>query len=221
MITNREWPEPDPRDAMGLVALDRDLSPGRVISAYQAGVFPWPSGEEDAPIPWVSPPRRAVLDFADLSVPRSLRQAQRRLERLRFTLDGAFDRVIHACATVTRGGQGGTWITSEMQACYRDVHRLRMAHSVEAWDGTELVAGLYGVTAAGFFSGESMFHRIPDASKLCVLHLVEHLKARGETWLDIQQLTPHFARLGAREITRRVFLERLAAARTSGRVLFP
>jgi len=206
---------------MGLVALDRELSAERVISAYQAGVFPWPSGEEGALIPWVSPQRRAVLDFADLSVPRSLRQAQRRLERLRFTIDAAFDRVLHACATAPRAGQDGTWITGQMQACYREVHRLGAAHSVEAWDGPELVAGLYGVTCAGVFSGESMFHRIPDASKLCVLHLVEHLRTRGGTWLDIQQLTPHFARLGAHEIGRASFLQRLAAARDSGRVLFP
>ena len=104
---------------------------------------------------------------------------------------------------------------------YKKVHRLGLAHSVEAWDGTELAAGLYGVSAGGVFCGESMFHRIGDASKLCVLQLVAHLAQQGATWLDIQQLTPHFERLGAREITRGEFLRMLALEQASGRVLFP
>jgi leucyl/phenylalanyl-tRNA--protein transferase len=219
-MPNHEWPEPRPGDEMGLVALDWELSAERVISAYRSGVFPWPGGEGE-PIPWVSPPRRAVLDFAELKVSRTLKQAQRKLGSLRFTIDAAFDRVIQACARAPRPEQGGTWITSRMEACYQEVHRRGAAHSVEAWQGTELVAGLYGVTAAGIFSGESMFHRIPDASKLCVLHLVQHLSARGATWLDIQQLTPHFARLGAREISRGQFLQRLALASDARISLFP
>jgi leucyl/phenylalanyl-tRNA--protein transferase len=93
-------------------------------------------------------------------------------------------------------------------------------HSVELWDGTELIGGLYGVTAGGVFTGESMFHRRSDTSKLCVLHLIEHLGARGATWIDIQQLTPHFARLGAREISRDEFLRRLRAEQREQRCLF-
>ncbi len=108
-----------------------------------------------------------------------------------------------------------------MVGAYVELHRQGHAHSVEAWEGDTLVGGLYGVTAGGAFAGESMFHRVNDASKLCVLHLIGHLRTRGATWIDIQQLTPHFARLGAREISRQEFLEKLALERAAGRTLFP
>ena len=214
------WQAPHPEDELGLVALDRNLTPERVISAYRHGIFPWPESAR-LPIPWVCPARRAVLDFADLHIPKNLRKSRRRLSELRFTADQAFPDVIEACAKSARPGQRGTWITPAMQATYVEVHRRGQAHSIEAWLGTDLVAGLYGITAAGVFTGESMFHRIDDASKLCVLHLIEHLSARGSTWMDIQQLTPHFEVLGAREIPRDEFLERLSRERPAQRVLFP
>ena len=220
-MTDPEWPSPDPADDLGLVALDFNLTPERIISAYRQGIFPWPDGGPHHPIPWVCPPRRAILEFDELHVPRNLRKAQRALARLHFTIDRAFEGVIRACAVAPRPGQGGTWIIPAMVAAYIEVHRRGHAHSVEAWDGDALVGGLYGVSAAGVFTGESMFHQIDHASKLCVLHLVEHLRARGSTWVDIQQLTPHFALLGAREIPRAEFLEKLAAERRAGRVLFP
>jgi leucyl/phenylalanyl-tRNA--protein transferase len=216
-----EWPPPDPTDEFGLVALDFDLTPERVISAYRHGIFPWPEGSLLHPIPWVCPPRRAVLEFDRLHLPRSLRKAQRRLAALRFTIDRAFPAVIHACAAADRPGQGGTWIIPPMIATYIEVHRRGHAHSIEAWNGDALVAGLYGVSAGGVFAGESMFHRIDDASKLCVLHLVSQLSARGATWFDVQQLTPHLAVLGAREIARADFIARLAAEQRQTRPLFP
>ncbi len=107
-----------------------------------------------------------------------------------------------------------------MQRAYLDLHGQGHAHSVEAWRADQLVAGLYGVSAGGVFAGESMFHLIDYGSKLCVLHLIEHLRARGATWIDIQQLTPHFAVLGAREISREEFLVRLAHEQAAGRRLF-
>lgn len=220
-MTCFEWPAPDPHDDMGLVALDFELTPERVISAYSHGIFPWPSSLPGRKIPWVCPRRRAVLEFNALHIPHGLRKAQRRLNRLTFTISHAFDAVISACADAGRAGQRGTWIIPRMVETYQHVHRLGFAQSVEAWDGTELVGGLYGVTAGGVFCGESMFHRIDDASKLCVLHLVEVLQRQGATWLDIQQLTPHFQRMGAREISRDEFLARLAREQASGRVLFP
>lgn len=214
------WPAPQPDDDLGLVALDYNLTPERVIAAYRRGIFPWPDSAPFSPIPWVCPPRRAVLEFAALHVPKNLRKARRTLAHLRFTTDGAFERVIRACSVAARPGQRGTWITPAMVATYVEVHRRGHAHSVEVWDGDELVGGLYGVTAGGVFTGESMFHRISDASKLCVLHLVEYLQARGATWIDIQQLTPHFALLGAREIPRAEFLAWLAAGQRRGLELF-
>ncbi|MDO8540253.1 MAG: leucyl/phenylalanyl-tRNA--protein transferase [Opitutaceae bacterium] len=215
------WSAPDPRDELGLVALDYNLTAERIISAYRHGIFPWPDSTPFSPIPWVCPPRRAILEFDTLHVPRNLRRSARALARLHFSIDRDFAGVIRTCAASPRAGQRGTWITPPMIAAYIEVHRRGLAHSVEAWDGDVMVGGLYGVTAGGVFTGESMFHRITDVSKLCVLHLVEHLRARGATWLDIQQLTPHFSLLGAREIPREEFLRRLADEQHTNRVLFP
>jgi leucyl/phenylalanyl-tRNA--protein transferase len=216
-----EWPSPDPADDLGLVALDYNLSADRLISAYRHGIFPWPDSGPFSPIPWVCPPRRAILEFAALHIPRSLRQAQRALTTLRFSINEAFGAVIHACAAARRPGQAGTWITPPMASAYTELHRLGHAHSIELWQGSALVGGLYGVTSGGVFTGESMFHHIDNASKFCVLHLIEHLRARGATWIDIQQLTPHFAALGAREISRAEFLGRLAVEQRRGPRLFP
>lgn len=215
------WPEPDPHDELGVVALDYNLTAERVISAYRHGIFPWPDSSPFSPIPWVCPAHRAILEFDALHVPKNLRRSARALRRLRFTIDTNFAGVIRACAASQRRGQRGTWITPPMIAAYAEVHRRGYAHSVEAWDGDVMVGGLYGVTAGGVFAGESMFHHLSDVSKLCVLHLVEHLRSRGSTWLDIQQLTPHFALLGAREIPRAEFLKMLAEEQRANRKLFP
>jgi leucyl/phenylalanyl-tRNA---protein transferase len=121
---------------------------------------------------------------------------------------------------VPRPDQDGTWITGEMIAAYCDLHREGWAHSVEAWEGDELVGGIYGVDAGGAFAGESMFYTRPDASKLALLHLVEHLASRGLDWLDIQTMTPHMRALGARLVSRGEFLNRLKATQEQGLVLF-
>jgi leucyl/phenylalanyl-tRNA---protein transferase len=220
-MTGSEWPSPDPADEVGLVALDYNLSAERLVSAYRNGIFPWPDSSAFSPIPWVCPPRRAVLEFASLHIPRNLRKAQRTLGgALHFTIDAAFPAVIAACAAAVRPGQRGTWITPDMVSAYTELHQCGHAHSVEAWDSTTLVGGLYGVTAGGIFTGESMFHHVNEVSKLCVLHLVAHLHNRGSTWIDIQQLTPHFALLGAHEIDREEFLRRLRAEQRAKRILF-
>lgn len=221
MLPDFSWPTPNPADEIGLVALDYHLSPERLISAYRRGIFPWPDSGVFSPIPWVCPPRRAILEFDALHIPRNLRKAQRSAATLRFTIDHAFQAVIAGCAAAPRPGQSGTWITSAMVAAYTALHRLGHAHSVEFWNNDQLIGGLYGVTAGGVFTGESMFHQIDNASKLCVLHLIDHLRTRGARWIDIQQLTPHFALMGAREITRAEFLQRLAAEQRTARVLFP
>lgn len=213
------WAAPNPREELGLVALDFELTAERVISAYRHGIFPWPDGDPRHPVPWVCPRRRAILEFEALRIPRSLAKA-RRQTGLRFTIDHAFSEVIRACAAAPRPGQGGTWITPAMITTYTEVHRRGMAHSAEAWDGETLVAGLYGMDAGGVFAGESMFHRVDNGSKLCLLHLADHLRARGSPWMDIQQLTPHLETLGAREIPRAEFLRRLRDEQAAGRLLF-
>lgn len=207
------WREPDLKDEYGLVALDRVLTADRVIAAYRRGIFPWPSsGVANAAIPWVCPSRRAVLDFDRLHVPKSLAKSRRRLGQLRFTMNAAFADVIRAAAAAPRPGQDGTWITAAMIETYTEVHRRGYAHSVEAWDGGELMGGLYGVTAGGVFTGESMFTRATDISKLCVLWLIDRLRDKGATWIDVQVMTPHFEIMGAREIPREEYLVRLAGA---------
>jgi leucyl/phenylalanyl-tRNA--protein transferase len=201
-----------------IVAVGGDLDVATLVGAYRHGVFPWPV--ERLPLLWFSPRERAVLDFVELHVGRSLARARRR-SGLRFTIDGAFAGVIDGCASVPRPGQESTWITPPMRAAYVALHRAGVAHSVEAWRDDRLVAGVYGIDVDGAFAAESMFHRETDASKLVLLRLVEHLAARGLDWLDVQVMTPHLERLGARPIPRRAFLDRLARTRARGLTLFP
>jgi leucyl/phenylalanyl-tRNA--protein transferase len=214
------YPFPDPAwaDEDGLLAIGVPVTPINLREAYSRGIFPWPYSE-DEPVPWVSPGERAVLDFDRLHVPKTLRQARRRTTWL-FSIDRAFGPVMAACAAAHRPGQRGTWITAEMRLGYEALHREGGAHSVEVWDGSRLVGGLYGVDAGGVFTGESMFHLEPNASKLALLHLVDHLAARAVKWIDIQQLTPHFEALGARVVTREEFLERLRREQAARRKLF-
>ncbi len=200
-----------------IVASSDTVWPELLIDSYEHGIFPWPSGEED-PIPWCSPKKRALLFFNELRLPRSLEKA-RRNDTLTYSRDQAFDAVIAACAESPRPGQSGTWITESMLKAYRELHRMGRAHSVEAWRTAggekKLVGGIYGVDAGGAFSAESMFYREPNASKLALLHLIELLKEKGSEWLDIQQLTPHLEKLGAREVKRPDFLRRLSQAQAS------
>ena len=210
---------PDPRAAAyeGIVVLGGELNVANLLNAYRRGIFPWPI--DGWPLTWFCPEERAVLEFTDLHIPRSLRREQRRAP-FRFTIDQNFRAVITCCARVTRTGEQGTWITPQMLKAYCALHAAGHAHSVEAWAGEELVGGLYGVDAGGAFAGESMFHLRPNASKLALLHLIAPLQARGLDWLDVQVMTPHMAALGAKEIARDEFLAKLAAARKRGLRLF-
>jgi leucyl/phenylalanyl-tRNA--protein transferase len=201
-----------------IVAVGGDLNPATLVAAYGRGVFPWPS--EDLPLLWYCPRNRAILRFEKLHIGRGLARARRRTE-LRFTIDAAFPEVIAQCAARPRPDQDGTWITDEMVHAYESLHARGVAHSVEAWKGDQLVGGLYGVDSGGAFSGESMFYTEPDASRLALLHLIDHLRERGVEWLDCQVLTPHFERLGAEEVPRATFLKMLAASLERELELFP
>lgn len=211
------FPDPSTADEQGLVAIGGDLHPETLLLAYRSGIFPWPV--EDLPMLWFSPPQRALLQFDELHLSRSLRRALRQSSFV-LTFDRAFERVIRACADVPRPGQEGTWITPPMLKAYVGLHQLGIAHSVEAWNGSELVGGLYGVAVDGMFAAESMFYRLPNASKMALLHLVEHLRGCGLDWIDIQMMTPHMRRLGAVSIPRAQFLEKLAATRARRLRLF-
>ena len=210
---------PDPREASpeGIVALGGDLHPESLILAYQSGIFPWPIG--GYPLVWFSPDPRAMLRFDELHIPRRLARVQRQ-KPYQLTIDGDFGAVIRACARVHTERSDGTWILSEIIEAYTRLHHRGHAHSVEAWSGGRLVGGIYGVDAGGAFAAESMFYTAPNASKLALLHLLEHLKSRGLEWLDIQVMTPHMAGFGAREIPRDEFLKLLAGSRARGLKLF-
>jgi leucyl/phenylalanyl-tRNA--protein transferase len=200
-----------------IVGVGGDLEPATLLRAYRQGVFPWPAPR--LPLLWFCPTRRGVLLFDELHVGRSLARARRR-SPLRFTIDAAFPDVIRACAETPRPGQEDTWITPDIVRAYGRLHVLGHAHSVEAWRGAALVGGVYGVDVDGAFAAESMFHRESDASKLALLHLIEHLRGRGLGWLDIQVLTPLLERLGARAVSREDFLVRLACTRALRLALF-
>lgn len=206
------WGIPDPSaanaDAGGVVGFGADLKPATLVDAYRRGIFPWP--HPGVALPWFSPDPRAVLDLDGIRISRSLRQRLRRCG-WHTTVNAAFDRVVSCCASRPHGE--GTWIGDDMRRAYERLWRLGWVHSVEVWAGSELVGGLYGVAVGGCFTGESMFHRADDASKVALVDLVARWKEAGGAMIDIQLPTEHLARLGAVEWTRAQFLSRLAEVR--------
>jgi leucyl/phenylalanyl-tRNA--protein transferase len=208
------WLEPDDelppveralREPNGLLAAGGDLSPERLLDAYRRGVFPW-FGEDD-PLLWWSPDPRMVLFVREVHVSRSLRRVIRS-RRFRVTADVAFGEVIAGCGAPAVDRES-TWITPAMEKAYQRLASLGLAHSVEAWAGSELAGGLYGVAIGRMFYGESMFSRQRDASKVVLVHLGRQLERWGFELIDCQMSTPHLASLGAREIPRSQFVERL------------
>jgi leucyl/phenylalanyl-tRNA--protein transferase len=209
------FPPPGTADERGRVMVGGDLEPGTLLAAYRSGLFPMrqPSGE----LTWWSPHPRAILTVDALHVSDSLRRSRRRFE---ISVDTAFADVVDGCAV--RGPEEYYWITPEIRQAALRLHELGWAHSVEAWARptrdapAELAGGLYGVAVGGLFAGESMFHRRRDASKVALVALVELMRAddRGGAGrlIDVQWLTPHFASLGAAEVPREEYLERLQSA---------
>ena len=192
--------EPD-----GLLAAGGDLSPERLMAAYRRGIFPW--YEQGQPILWWSPDPRAVIPVDGLHISRSLRKKLRR-DDYRVSFDTAFAEVVRACAE-PRAGSNGTWITDEMQQAYIRLHLLGHAHSVEVWNAEdELIGGLYGVMLDRVFSGESMFSRASNGSKIAMVYLAEWLQMRGIEAIDCQLPNPHLMRMGAIEIPRDTFVTR-------------
>jgi len=185
----------------GLLAAGGDLSPERLINAYQNGIFPWFNEQE--PILWWSPDPRMVLFPEELKISRSLSKS---IKKNNYTIrtDHRFCDVMHACAA-PRKNQTGTWIHPEMIAAYTTLHEIGLAHSVETWINGELVGGLYGVALGKVFFGESMFSRSPDASKIAFVYLVKQLTQWNYVLIDCQVKTAHLASLGAREISRKEF----------------
>ena len=196
----------------GLLAIGGDLSTERLLEAYRHGIFPWYS--EGQPILWWSPDPRTVLFPQRLHVSRSLKRSLRP-GRFTVTFDQCFETVVRHCAGPrTQYPEGGTWITPAMLEAYAALHQKDHAHSVETWQGDQLVGGLYGVAIGGAFFAESMFTKVDDASKVALVCLVRQLHAWGFPIIDCQQSSPHVLRLGAEEIPRHVYIEHVARAVT-------
>ena len=182
-----------------------DLAPEKLLAAYSVGIFPM--ADDKGEVHWLAPDPRAVIELDAVKVPRSLRALRKRGE-FQLSVNCAFNEVIAACAD----RREGTWISDDIKGAYRVLHRLGFAHSVEAWRGEELAGGLYGMAIGGAFFGESMFHRVTDASKLALVYLIERMRRRGFALLDVQFLTEHLQRFGAVEIPRMEYERRLRRA---------
>jgi len=206
----RFFPPADAADPDGLLALGGMLAPEWLLDAYQHGIFPWPFTGDDGPMAWWSPDPRAIIELDGLHVSRRLRRTCRS-GRFEATCDRGFGEVIRGCA-MAAGRFGRTWITPRLIAAYTRLFELGHVHSVEVWHEGQLAGGTYGVAIGGVFAAESKFFRVRDASKVALVHLVAHLRSRGYQLLDVQQLTPHTARMGAVEIPRSRYLARLGEA---------
>lgn len=200
---------PNPRHASpeGLVAVGGNLEIQTLLAAYSSGIFPWP--QEDYPLLWFSPDPRGVLDFSEFHVPTSLKKWAKAHPHWQFTVNKAFLEVIKNCRLQKRPGQDGTWITAEMQNAYGKMFHAGHILSLECWEDSKLIGGIYGVLLNGVFSGESMFFKKNNASKMCFWKLVEYLKSQGHTWMDIQMTTSVTKAMGGKYISREDFLKRI------------
>jgi len=200
------FPDPNESDDEGLLAVGGDLSPARLLFAYEKGIFPWYSA--GVPPLWWSPNPRALMSRERLHVSRSLRRVLRS-DRFEVSIDRAFPEVIAACAT---NREGGTWILPEMLQAYVQLHRLGHAHSFEVWQGGELAGGLYGVRRGALFAAESMFHLATNASKVALAVSIDTLFVAGIRVFDVQFVTEHLASLGAYDVSRAKYLSQVAEA---------
>ena len=205
-LENNSLSFPDPRDANkeGIVAWGGDLNPSRLLRAYQNGIFPWYSQQD--PILWWSTNPRLIMELDDFRLRRSLKK---KLKKFEYRFDTQFQKVMYKCASIKRKDQNGTWINNQLIESFDILHNAGIAHSVESYQNDKLVGGLYGLVIGKVFCGESMFAEVSDASKAAYAVLVKHLKEWGYDFIDCQVPTDHLKSLGAKEVSRDYFLERL------------
>lgn len=199
-----QFPHPNSADEDGIVAFGGDLSPERLLLAYRSGIFPWYSRHD--PILWWSPDPRLIMNLEDFKFRKSLKK---RMKYFEVEFDTNFSEVIRRCGSKFRPGQEGSWIIPDVIEAYERLHHLGHAHSVEVYQNGHLVGGLYGVVVGAVFCGESMFTDVNDASKVGFATLVAHLKYWGYDFVDAQVPTQHLKSLGAIEVDRDTFLQRL------------
>lgn len=190
----------------GLLAVGGDLSPERLLLAYQSGIFPWYS--EDEPILWWAPKNRMLLTPSSIHVSRRLSRTIRR-SSWRLNADTHFQEVIGQCAGISRKHEDGTWILPEMQQAYTDLHRLGYAHSIELFSNDRLAGGLYGISLGGMFFGESMFSLEANASKVCLIALARQCERWDIGLIDCQMWTGHLASMGANQVSRATYMSAL------------
>ncbi|OCB76890.1 leucyl/phenylalanyl-tRNA--protein transferase [Flavobacterium crassostreae] len=200
------FPEVHLAHTSGVLALGGDLSPERLLLAYQNGIFPW--YEDGEPITWWSPNPRMVLFLDELIISKSMRNILNR-GLFEVTFNQNFTEVMANCQQIKRDGQNGTWITQDMIEAYGKLHQLGVAKSVEVWQNNELVGGLYGMDLGSVFCGESMFSKVSNASKVAFISLVGLLQKQHYKLLDCQVYNPHLESLGCREIARKDFINLL------------
>jgi leucyl/phenylalanyl-tRNA---protein transferase len=200
------FPHASLAEESGLLAVGGDLSESRLLMAYCNGIFPW--FQEGQDFFWYSPDPRFVLFPNELRVQKSMRSIFNQ-GKFRITLDTCFEAIMHACASTRRQPHDGTWITEDFVDGYNRLHQHGLAHSVEVWEGDNLVGGLYGISVGKVFFGESMFSLVPNASKAGFITLVRALEKTGFWLIDCQVETEHLGSLGARGISRSAFLEML------------
>jgi leucyl/phenylalanyl-tRNA--protein transferase len=201
-----EFPDPSEADEDGFLAVGGNLRPETILAAYIHGIFPW----TEKPITWWSPDPRGIFELDQFTPSRRLLRKMRQ-GKYTFTHDQAFKEVIQACAK-PRSQDDGVWLGPRLINAYVRLHSLGHAHSVECWCEGELVGGIYGVTLGAMFTGESMFSRVSDGSKMALTHLIDHLRARGFLLFDVQVTNHHTESLGAVEISRTEYLRRLNEA---------
>ncbi|KYG61484.1 leucyl/phenylalanyl-tRNA--protein transferase [Bdellovibrio bacteriovorus] len=200
---------PDPRDTLaeGIIAVGGRLDVATLYEAYSRGIFPWP--QEGMPMLWFSPERRGVLIFKEFKVPESLRRFRRKHPEITFTVNKDFQQVLEECAKQPRPHQQGTWITPAMKRAYLDFFNEGFGLSIEVRENNIVIGGIYGVLVEGVFSGESMFYKKPNASKLALWYLVDHLQSQGHEWIDVQMVTPVVESMGGKYVDREVYLTML------------
>ena len=201
---------PDPRGPTreGVIALGGKLTADNLIESYKNGIFPWP--HEGYPLLWFCPDERGVLDFSDVHLPKSfLKWKRTKGAEFKITYNQNFSDVIKNCRKQKRPDQKGSWINTAMEKAYIDLHAKGAAHSVEVWLGDEMVGGIYGVQSKHYFSCESMFFKVTNASKLALYELIEFFKSKNQTWMDIQMVTDVSGQFGGKLISKKEFLTRI------------